>query len=99
MRSGSAPRDGVDPPAPMQVLRNAQLCALNACVRPSFWRYARRGLNARRLGQLGQEVVIAFPSVAAHDAAQGRVRFECRGVNRESFPLDQPAIPDTAGPM
>ncbi len=56
---------------------------------------SRRSPNAGCLSQLGQKLVIALPGVAAHDAAHGRVRLECRGIDRERFPFDQPGDPQT----
>src|SRR4026209_2862944 len=50
---------------------------------------SRWGLNAGLLSQLGQKLVIALPGVAAHDAAQGRVRFECGSIDRQRFPFDE----------
>src|SRR6202165_6098628 len=44
----------------------------------------------RRLRETGQELLIALPGVAAHDAAHGRVRLERGGVDRDRLTLAQP---------
>src|ERR1035437_7515618 len=50
------------------------------------------GLDARRLRQTGQELLIALLGVASHDAAHRRVRLERGGVNRDRLPLEQSCL-------
>ncbi len=56
---------------------------------------AGRRLDARRLRQLRQEVLIAFPGVPPHDAAQRRVRLQRRCVNADRLPLYQARVGET----
>jgi hypothetical protein len=44
---------------------------------------ARRRLDARRLRELRQEVLVALARVAPHDAAQCRIGFQRRGVDAD----------------
>ena len=50
---------------------------------------ARGRRDPRRLRETGQELLIALPGVAAHDATHGRVRLEHGGVNRDRLALEQ----------
>ncbi len=50
------------------------------------------GLDARGLRQLGQEVLIALPGVATHDAAQRGIRLQRRRVNPDRLPLHQAGV-------
>ena len=53
---------------------------------------ARGGVDAGRLRQLRQEVLIRRAAVASHDAAQRRVRLQRGRVNPDRLPLDQARI-------
>lgn len=50
---------------------------------------ARRRLDARRLRQPGEEVVIGLAGIPPHDAPQRRIRLERRGVDADRVPLHQ----------
>ena len=50
---------------------------------------ARRRLDARGLRQRRQKILIAFARVPPDDAAQGRVRFQRRGVHADRRALQQ----------
>ena len=50
---------------------------------------ARGSRDPRRLREPGQELLIALPGVAPHDAAHGRVRLEHGGINRDRLALEQ----------
>jgi hypothetical protein len=49
-------------------------------------------LDARRLRELRQEILIALPGVAPHDAAQRRVGLQRRRVNADGLALHQSRI-------
>jgi hypothetical protein len=51
-----------------------------------------RRLDARGLGELLQKRLIALARVPPHDAAHGRVRFECGRIDRDRFPVQQPGV-------
>jgi hypothetical protein len=53
---------------------------------------ARRRLDARGLREFREELLIALPRIAPHDAAQGRVGFQRRRVNADRLPLDQARV-------
>ena len=58
----------------------------------------RRG-DARRLDELRQELVIRVAVAAPHDGAQGRVRFQRRGIDSDGLAADQaPRPPPPAAP-
>src|ERR1700685_104786 len=50
---------------------------------------ARGSRDPRRLRETGQELLIALPGVAAHNAAHGRVRLERGAVNRDRLAPEQ----------
>ena len=53
---------------------------------------ARRRFDARRLRQLGQELLIRLARVAPHNAAQRRVRFQGGRVDPDRLPQHEPGI-------
>src|SRR6516164_4555935 len=53
---------------------------------------ARRRLDARRLRELRQEVLIALTGVAPHDAAQRRIRLQRRRVDAHSLAIHQARV-------
>jgi hypothetical protein len=53
---------------------------------------ARRRLDARRLRELRQEVLIALTGVPPHDAAQSRIRLQRRRVDAHSLAIHQARV-------